>query len=159
MNSILIALAVVAFTGLVHLAVLVVGSRLVRRSENNSDAPNSSNVDPRFVRAKWELKRLKNRLERAHIKPPEEIPSDVVTMNSRAELLDVESGEHMEFTPVWPIDADIHDGKVSVSTPLGARMLGKRVGTTFEWPVPYGIRRLKVEKVHLQSGANLQQAA
>jgi regulator of nucleoside diphosphate kinase len=110
-------------------------------------------------RAKWELRLLENELERARIVRSEEVPSDVITMNTRAELLDLESGERMEFTLVLPADAKIADGNISVLAPLGTAMLGYRVGETFEWPVPYGIRRLKVVKVHFQPEESLQQAA
>jgi regulator of nucleoside diphosphate kinase len=110
-------------------------------------------------RAKWELRLLENELKRAQIVPPEEIPPDVITMNTRAELLDLDSGEEMEFTLVLPADADINDGKISVLAPLGTAMLGYRIGDTFEWPVPYGVRRLKVIKVHFQPERSLKQAA
>lgn len=80
-------------------------------------------------------------------------------MNTRAEFLDPESGERVEFTLVLPADANINEGKVSVLTPLGTAMLGYRVGDTFAWPVPYGIRHLRVMKVHFQPEENLQQAA
>ena len=80
-------------------------------------------------------------------------------MNSRAELVDLESGERMEFTLVLPADANINDGKISVLAPLGTAMLGYRVGDEFEWPVPYGVRRLKVTHVYFQPEAALAMAA
>jgi regulator of nucleoside diphosphate kinase len=110
-------------------------------------------------RAKWELRLLENELRRARIVTPEEIPSDVITMNTRAELLDLESGERMEFTLVLPADVNINDGKVSVLTPLGTAMLGYRVGDQFEWHVPYGARKLKVTHVYFQPEAELKKAA
>jgi regulator of nucleoside diphosphate kinase len=110
-------------------------------------------------RAKWELRLLENELKRAQIVPSEEVPSDVITMNTRAEFLDLESGERMEFTLVLPADANINDGQISVLAPLGTAMLGYRVGDTFEWPVPYGIRHLKIIKVHFQPEGSLQRAA
>ena len=110
-------------------------------------------------RAKWELRLLENELKRAQIVPSEEVPPDVITMNTRAEFLDLESGERMEFTLVLPADADINDGKISVLAPLGTAMLGYRVGDTFEWHIPHGIRHLKVIKVHFQPEGSLQHAA
>ena len=110
-------------------------------------------------RAKWELRPLENELKRAQIVPSEEVPPDVITMNTRAELLDLESGERMEFTLVLQADANINDGKISVLAPLGTAMLGYRAGDTFEWRIPYGIRRLKVINVHFQPERSLRQAA
>ena len=79
-------------------------------------------------RVKWELRLLENELKRARIVAPEEVPPDVITMNTRAELLDLETGERMEFTLVLPADDNINDGKISVLAPLGTAMLGYRVG-------------------------------
>jgi regulator of nucleoside diphosphate kinase len=110
-------------------------------------------------RARVELSALENELKRAEIVEPEEIPSDVITMNSRAELLDLESKERMQFTLVLPRDAKIEEGKISVLAPLGTAMLGYRVGDEFQWPVPYGIRRLKVTNVCFQPEAALKKAA
>jgi regulator of nucleoside diphosphate kinase len=110
-------------------------------------------------RAKWELTPLENELKRAQIVPSEKVPPDVITMNTRAEFLDLESGERVEFTLVLPADANINDGKISVLAPLGTAMLGYRVGDTFAWPIPYGIRRLKVIRVHFQPEEILRRAA
>jgi regulator of nucleoside diphosphate kinase len=110
-------------------------------------------------RAQAELRSLQNELRRATVLPANKIPADVITMNSRAELIDLESSERMEFTLVMPSDANIDAGKISVLAPLGTAMLGYRVGDEFEWPVPYGFRRLKVAHVHFQPEAALAMAA
>jgi regulator of nucleoside diphosphate kinase len=80
-------------------------------------------------------------------------------MNSRGELLDLDTGERMEFTLVFPSEANIDEGKISVLAPLGTAMLGYRVGDKFDWTVPYGLRRLKMTIVHLQPEAALARAA
>jgi regulator of nucleoside diphosphate kinase len=110
-------------------------------------------------RARAELYALEGELRRAEIVTPEAIPSDVITMNSRAELVDLETNEIMQFTLVLPRDAKIDEGKISVLAPLGTAMLGYRVGDEFEWHVPYGVRRLKVTNVYFQPEAELKQAA
>ena len=111
------------------------------------------------LRVKWELRLLENELKRARIVAPEEVPPDVITMNTRAELLDLETGERMEFTLVLPADTNINNGKISVLAPLGTAMLGYRVGDEFDWHVPHGLRRLKVIKLHFQPEASLRKAA
>ena len=108
-----------------------------------------------FDRSGGEAKALQCELERAQVLQPDDIPPDVITMNSRAELLDLETGEHMEFALVLPSHANIDDGKISILAPLGTAMLGYRVGDEFEWPVPFGMRRLKVIQVHFQPEAAL----
>ena len=110
-------------------------------------------------RVKWELRLLENELKRARIVAAEEVPPDVITINTRADFLDLETGERMEFTVVLPADANINDGKISVLAPLGTAMLGYRVGDEFVWHVPHGLRRLKITKLHFQPQTNLKRAA
>lgn len=110
-------------------------------------------------RTRAELKALESELDRAQVVAPEAVPADVITMNSRAELLDLDTGERMEFTLVSPSEANIDEGKISVLAPLGTAMLGYRVGDEFEWTVPYGLRRLKVTNVRFQPEAALFRAA
>ena len=110
-------------------------------------------------RAQCELQGLKTEVGRAQVMPSDRIPPDVITLNSIAELLDLETGERMNFTLVLPKEARIEDGKISILAPLGTAMLGYRAGDEFEWAVPYGRRRLKVLKVHFQPEAQLRLAA
>lgn len=110
-------------------------------------------------RGRTELAALRGELERAEIVAPEEVPSDVITMNSRAELVDLDSHERMEFTLVFPREADIEEGRISVLAPLGTAMLGHHVGDEFEWVVPYGRRRLRVAAVRFQPETAVRAAA
>ena len=89
----------------------------------------------------------------ATVVPAAEIPADVITMNSRARLLDLDQGEILDYTLVYPPEADFGTGKISVLAPIGAAMLGYRVGDEIEWSVPAGIRRLRVEEVLYQPEA------
>ena len=96
---------------------------------------------------------LVGELERAVVVEPKSVPPDVVTMNSRVRLVDLESGETMEYTLVFPQDADLAQGKISVLAPIGTAMLGYRVGDVFSWQVPSGERRIKVEAILYQPEA------
>jgi regulator of nucleoside diphosphate kinase len=106
-----------------------------------------------------ELAALERELNRAEIVAPGEVPPDVITMNSRAELLDLKTAERMEFTLVYPADANIDEGKISVLAPLGAAMIGYRVGDEFTWFVPFGRRRLRVTAVRFQPEAEFNRLA
>ena len=100
-----------------------------------------------------DLKALTKELRRAVIVDPKDVSGDVITMNSRAEMRDLESGETVAFTLVFPSEANIDEEKISVLAPIGAGMLGYRVGDEFEWNVPGGLRRMKVTKVEYQPEA------
>lgn len=99
------------------------------------------------------LENLRGELDRAQIVAPEEVPADVITMNSKVVLLDLDSGEQETYTLVYPEHADTAQGKISILAPIGTAMLGYRVGDEFEWEVPAGKRRLKVEKLLYQPEA------
>jgi regulator of nucleoside diphosphate kinase len=110
-------------------------------------------------RERDEARALQAELERAEIVPLHQVPPDVITMNSRAELLDLDTHERMEFTVVFPEEANLPEGKISVLAPVGTGMLGYRVGHTFEQRAPFGMRRLKVLSVKYQPEAALEAAA
>ena len=96
------------------------------------------------------LRRLEHELDRAETVAPEDVPRDVITMRSKVRLRDLNTGEEMIYTLVFPTEANYEEAKISVLAPVGTAMLGYRVGDTIEWQVPSGIRRLKVEELLYQ---------
>jgi regulator of nucleoside diphosphate kinase len=99
------------------------------------------------------LENLDMELTRAQIVAPKSVPADVVTMNSKVALRDLDTEEEMIVTLVFPQDADIAQSKVSVLAPIGTAMLGYRIGDVFTWQVPDGVRRLQVERLLYQPEA------
>src|SRR5690606_40417441 len=71
---------------------------------------------------------LESELVNAKVVPPEEVPPDVVTMNSKVRFIDLDSDEERIVTLVYPKDADPAESKVSVLAPVGAALLGLSVG-------------------------------
>jgi regulator of nucleoside diphosphate kinase len=69
---------------------------------------------------------------------PHAIRADVVTMNSRIEIVDVHSGRRQVLTVCYPRDAEPAAGCISVLSPVGASLLGLRVGDTATWLTPHG---------------------
>jgi regulator of nucleoside diphosphate kinase len=100
------------------------------------------------------LAKLQSELEEAVIVEAAAIPGDVVTMHSTVELTDLDTGETEVHTLVFPEEADMAQGKLSVLAPIGTAVLGYRVGDAFEWKVPAGVRRLRVSKVLYQPEAS-----
>ncbi|MBN1536647.1 MAG: nucleoside diphosphate kinase regulator [Anaerolineales bacterium] len=100
------------------------------------------------------LDMLQNELNRAVIVPAQDIPANVITMNSTVALEDLDTREEETYTLVFPDDADIGQGKISVLAPIGTAMLGYEVGDTFEWEVPAGKRRLRVKRIIYQPEAS-----
>jgi regulator of nucleoside diphosphate kinase len=100
------------------------------------------------------LEKLQMELDRAEIVSSQEIPSDVITMNSTVSLEDLDTLEEEIYTLVFPENADLGQGKLSVLAPIGTAMLGYEVGDTFEWEVPAGTRRLRVKRILYQPEAS-----
>lgn len=84
---------------------------------------------------------LENELARAIVVHASKIPKDVVTMNSRVVFEDETTGEQREVTLVYPTQADIGAGKISILVPVGSALLGLRVGQSIDWELPSGQRR------------------
>ena len=99
------------------------------------------------------LEKLEEELSHAEVVPPNQIPDNVVTMNSKVCLVDQESQEEKILTLVFPKDADISQGKISVLAPIGTAMLGYRTGSIFQWDVPAGKKHFKVAKILYQPEA------
>jgi regulator of nucleoside diphosphate kinase len=100
------------------------------------------------------LDSLEVELSRAQLVAPEDVPPDVVTMNSKVRLKDLDTDEEMTVALVFPAEADIAQLRMSVLAPVGTAMLGYRIGDVFEWEVPDGVRKLRIEEVIFQPEAS-----
>lgn len=96
---------------------------------------------------------LEQELERAVVVRSGEIPHDVVTMNSRVRVQDLNSGHELVYQIVFPKDADVDSNRISALAPIGTALLGYRVGTTVELQVPSGLRRFHILNVEDQPEA------
>jgi regulator of nucleoside diphosphate kinase len=96
------------------------------------------------------LDALEGELKRAQIVPQSEVPDEVITMNSVVRLRDLDTDEVDQFQLVYPTDADMTQHRISVLAPVGTAILGYNLGDVIEWPVPAGLRRLRVEMVSYQ---------
>jgi regulator of nucleoside diphosphate kinase len=100
------------------------------------------------------IKKLREELDRATVVRSEDIPSNVVTMNSRVAFKEMDTENESEVTLVYPSDADVNQGKISILAPVGAALLGLSVGDEIKWPLPSGkIRTYKIVSVLFQPEA------
>ncbi len=91
---------------------------------------------------------LLTEIERAEVHERETLPGDAVTIGSEVEFVDEASGTVRRITIVLPAKADIEAGRVSVLTPIGAGLIGLRVGQSIDWPDLEGReRRIRVVAV------------
>lgn len=91
---------------------------------------------------------LEEELAGATVVPQQQLPADIVAMGSRASFRDLDTGAEFTVTLVYPGDASVDAHRVSVLAPVGAALIGLKVGQSIEWPVPRGAqRRLQVVAV------------
>lgn len=96
---------------------------------------------------------LERELGRAQIIPSEEIPPYLVTMNSCVHVIDEDSGERAKYTLVYPNEADMKQGKLSILSDMGIAIIGFSVGDTIEWKFPEGTRHFRIDAIDFQPEA------
>jgi regulator of nucleoside diphosphate kinase len=70
-----------------------------------------------------------------------------VTMGSTVAIRDSKKGESFTYTLVFPAEADIRRDRISVMSPLGAALLGRKEGESFSYESPGGLMRVRLERV------------
>jgi len=91
-----------------------------------------------------EVRRLTSVLEAAEVIPDEEISREVIGIGSRFILQDLEIMESGSFTLVSSPEVDLEKGKISVASPVGEALIGKREGNDVAVDLPWGATRFRV---------------
>lgn len=81
---------------------------------------------------------LNDELDRAQMCKPQEMPKDVVSMNSQVRFRDLSNNEERVRTLVFPANMTDSATQLSVLAPVGAALLGLRVGDSINWTLPNG---------------------
>ncbi len=91
----------------------------------------------------------------AEIVPRDGIGEDIVTINSIVSFRDELTGSAHKVTIVYPDDAEIAKRRISVLSPVGIALLGRKVGTRTAFSMPDGtLRELHVLQLHYQPEAS-----
>lgn len=99
------------------------------------------------------LEALAEELGRGRIVASRQVPPDIVTLNSRVRLCDLDGDRVMEVTLVLPGSADLAQGRRSVTSPIGMAILGYAAGEVVEWAVPAGVKKIRIEEILYQPEA------
>lgn len=87
-------------------------------------------------------------LQRAELHAPDDMPANTVVMNAFIDFIDKGNGTQRTVQLVYPSDADIEAGRVSILTPIGAGLIGLSRGDAILWPDRQGHeRRLRIISV------------
>ena len=106
------------------------------------------------VHDKEHLSQLKEELEQGEVLEPADIPDDVVTMNSRFRLQNLDDGGQIDYTLVFPHQADFSKNKISILAPIGVALIGCKVGDTVSWKTQAGQKRFKILEILYQPEAS-----
>ena len=122
---------------------IVVSSRDFNRLEQLLDSPALRRLPAAIA--------LTEELTRAEVMPPDKIPPGVVTMHSTVECEDEITHDRHTLTLVYPNEANVGKGHVSILAPVGSALLGLSLGQSIDWSAPDGRKlRLRVIAVRYQ---------
>ncbi len=91
-----------------------------------------------------EVRRLESVLEVAEILPEDQISKDEIGIGSSFILQDLTRKESGTFTMVSAVEVDLENGKISVASPAGKQLLGKREGAQVTVELPWGKSKFRV---------------
>ena len=126
-----------------HLAVIT--TRDFERLQDITQSPQSQFYGP--------MTALESGLSRGSVVASCKVGRDIITMNSTVRARDLDTDDCETFTLVYPADADINEGRLSVLAPLGAALLGARARQVVVVSTPRGDRRLRIERILYQPEA------
>ncbi|MHB1398421.1 MAG: transcription elongation factor GreA [Trichloromonadaceae bacterium] len=90
------------------------------------------------------IKELNDKIARAQVINPADLDTDKVVFGAKVTLFDVDSGVEVSYQIVGEDEADIKDGKISVTSPVGKALIGHRLDDEVRIKVPSGLRIYEV---------------
>lgn len=90
---------------------------------------------------------LEDKLSRARIIENENIPSDKVYIGAKVKLLDTDTREEFDYILVSPPEANYEENKISIESPIGKALLGRKENDSIEVTVPAGLLKYKIIRI------------
>ena len=91
---------------------------------------------------------LENKMALARIIDESSIPSDQVFIGAKVTLKDLETDEEIKYMLVSPEEANYEQGRISIHSPVGKGLMGKKVGEEVAIKVPAGTLKYKIKKIN-----------
>lgn len=138
-----------------HLITVVYPEVRENVAETGSQGDRSENAGYREARRRQartisRIRFLQKILEHSRVIDPDALPKDRVCLLSLVEFTNLSTNTRMKFQIVSPHEMNLEAGKISLKSPIGAALMGKKVGEIAEAQVPSGILRLKIESITLE---------
>jgi transcription elongation factor GreA len=93
------------------------------------------------------INRLKVAISEAKIIDTSRLSTDCVQILSKVEMVNLANNAKMAYTIVSESEANLREGKISVTTPIAQGLLNKKVGDEVEIKIPRGTIRLRIENI------------
>lgn len=90
---------------------------------------------------------LAHEVSRAIVVNNQAFPAHAIGVHSQVLIRDLDTDLEKSFTLVWPSNADIRKGHVSITSPMGVALLGFRQGESIRWKMPGGLKRFQIVQV------------
>ncbi len=124
---------------------------LAEASAQGDRSDNAGYREARRIQGKTisRIRFLQKVLEHSRVIDSAALPKDRVGLLSRVEFTNLTTNTRRRFQIVSPHEMDLEAGKISLKSPIGAALMGKKVGEIAEAQVPSGTLRLRIESITL----------
>ena len=135
-----------------HLITVVYPKAKEELAEMSAQGDRSDNAgyrEARRIQGKTisRIRFLQKVLENSRVINPDVLPKDKVSLLSTVEFTNLATNTRMKFEIVSPHEMNLEAGKISLKSPIGAALMGKKVGEIAEAQTPSGILRLRIESI------------
>ena len=136
---------------LIYVVYPKVTDELAEASAQGDRSDNAGYREARRNQAKTisRIRFLQKVLEHSRVIDPDVLPKDQVSLLSKVEFTNLSTNTRMTFKIVSPHEMNLEEGKISLKSPIGAALMGKKVGDIAEAQVPSGTLRLRIESITL----------
>ena len=90
------------------------------------------------------ISKMENLLSRAQIIDASNLPTDEVHILSKVKVKNLNNQKEFEYLLVSPEEANLQQGKIALTSPVGAALMGKKLGEIVNAQVPAGIIKFEV---------------
>ena len=96
------------------------------------------------------INKMKLAIAEAKIVDISRLSTDSVQIMSKVEMTNMANNAKMSYTIVSESEANLREGKISITTPIAKGLLNKKVGDVVEIKIPRGTIKLRIDKISLE---------
>ena len=93
-------------------------------------------------------------LDSAKIVDPQDVPGNIVTMNSVVKISFLNNNKQIQFRIVYPDQSNIKENKISIFSPVATALIGYKEKDEIEWILPSGLTKIRIDQIIYQPEAS-----